>query len=161
MNILSEARAPYIFLVCCCSVAKCYHPTISSSVAPFSSCPQSFPASGSFPMSWLFASGGQSIFGLKSCNLDGIPFPQGVGLLYYQKRIWLSKTMPGSFSLSRNKGKDALGNTKRNVLICKTLDPEFRFYFLLSLPNPNFLLLPATPLAFSTMQAVRIKMPRE
>ena len=37
------------------------HPTISSSVAPFSSCPQSFPASESFPMSWLFASGGQSI----------------------------------------------------------------------------------------------------
>ena len=37
------------------------HPTISSSVIPFSSCPQSLPASGSFPMSQLFASGGQSI----------------------------------------------------------------------------------------------------
>ena len=37
------------------------HPTISSSVVPFSSCPQSFPASGSFPMSQLFASGDQSI----------------------------------------------------------------------------------------------------
>ena len=37
------------------------HPTISSSVFPFSSCPQSFPASGSFQMSQLFASGGQSI----------------------------------------------------------------------------------------------------
>ena len=36
-------------------------PTISSSVIPFSSCLQSFPASGSFPMSWLFTSGGQSI----------------------------------------------------------------------------------------------------
>ena len=36
------------------------HPTISSSVVPFSSCLQSFPASGSFPMSWLFSSGGQS-----------------------------------------------------------------------------------------------------
>ena len=33
------------------------HPTISSSVVPFSSCSQSFPASGSFPMSWPFASG--------------------------------------------------------------------------------------------------------
>ena len=32
-----------------------------SNLAPFSSCPQSFPASGSFPMSWLFTSGGQSI----------------------------------------------------------------------------------------------------
>ena len=37
------------------------HPTISSSVIPFSSCPQSFPASGSFQMSQLFAWGGQSI----------------------------------------------------------------------------------------------------
>ena len=37
------------------------HPIISSSVVPFSSCLQSFPASGSFPMSQFFASGGQSI----------------------------------------------------------------------------------------------------
>ena len=37
------------------------HPTISSSVIPFSSCLHSFPTSGSFPMSQLFASGGQSI----------------------------------------------------------------------------------------------------
>ena len=37
------------------------HPAISSSVIPFSSCPQSLPASGSFPMSQLFTWGGQSI----------------------------------------------------------------------------------------------------
>ena len=37
------------------------HPAISSSVVPFSSCPQSVPGSGSFPMSQLFTSGGQSI----------------------------------------------------------------------------------------------------
>ena len=37
------------------------HPTISSSVVPFSYCPQSFPASGSFPVSQLFALGGQNI----------------------------------------------------------------------------------------------------
>ena len=37
------------------------HPAISSSVVPFSSCPQSFPASGSFPMSQLFVWGGQRI----------------------------------------------------------------------------------------------------
>ena len=37
------------------------HPAISSSVIPFSSCPQSLPASGSFPISQLFAWGGQSI----------------------------------------------------------------------------------------------------
>ena len=44
-----------------CSLSRWCHPTISSSVVPFSSCPQSFPASRSFQMSQLFASGGQSI----------------------------------------------------------------------------------------------------
>ena len=42
-----------------CPLSQWCHPTISSSVAPFSSCPQSFPASGSFPVSFLFASDGQ------------------------------------------------------------------------------------------------------
>ena len=44
-----------------CPLSQWCHPTISSSVVSFSSCPQSFPASGSFQMSQLFASGGQSI----------------------------------------------------------------------------------------------------
>ena len=44
-----------------CPLSRWCYPTISSSVVPFSSCPQSFPVSGSFPMSQLFASGGQSI----------------------------------------------------------------------------------------------------
>ena len=43
-----------------CPLSRRCHPTISSSVVPFSSCLQSFPASGSFPVSWLFALGGQS-----------------------------------------------------------------------------------------------------
>ena len=44
-----------------CPSSRWCHPTSSSSVVPFSSCPQSFPASGFFQMSQLFASGGQSI----------------------------------------------------------------------------------------------------
>ena len=44
-----------------CPLSQWYHPTISSSVTPFSSYPQSFPASGSFPMSQFFPSGGRSI----------------------------------------------------------------------------------------------------
>ena len=44
-----------------CSLSRWCHPTISSSVTPFSSCLRFFPASGSFPMSHVFASGGQSI----------------------------------------------------------------------------------------------------
>ena len=44
-----------------CLLSQWCHLTISVSVVPFSSCPQSFPGSGSFPMSQLFPSGGQSI----------------------------------------------------------------------------------------------------
>ena len=43
-----------------CPLSWWFHPTISSSVITFFFCPQSFPASGSFQMSQLFASGGQS-----------------------------------------------------------------------------------------------------
>ena len=44
-----------------CPSSRWYHPAISSSVVPFSSCPQSAPASGASEMSQLFTSGGQSI----------------------------------------------------------------------------------------------------
>ena len=43
-----------------CPLSRWCHPSISSSVVPFSSCPQSLPTSGSFPMSQLFTWGGQS-----------------------------------------------------------------------------------------------------
>ena len=49
-----------------CPLNRWCHSTISSSVALFSFCLLCFPASGSFPMSWLFASGGQSIGALAS-----------------------------------------------------------------------------------------------
>ena len=62
---LQHARPPYpsptprVYLNSC-PLSRWCHPTISSSVVPFSSCLQSFPASGSFPISQLLASGGQS-----------------------------------------------------------------------------------------------------
>ena len=43
-----------------CPLSRWFHPTNSLSIVPFSSCPQSFPASRSFPMSWLFTLGDQS-----------------------------------------------------------------------------------------------------
>ena len=52
-----------------CPLSQWCHPTISSSVAPFSFCPQSFPTSGSFKMSWLFKSDGQSIGALTSASV--------------------------------------------------------------------------------------------
>ena len=54
------SRTPGVYSNPCPSSRWC-HPAISSSVVPFSSCPQSLQASGSFPTSQLFTSGGQSI----------------------------------------------------------------------------------------------------
>ena len=75
-----------------------HHPTISSSVIPFSSLPQSFPASESFPVSQFFASGGQSIRASASAsvlqmNIHGW-FPlEWTGLVSLQ-----SKGLPRGFS---------------------------------------------------------------
>ena len=57
-----------------CPLSRWCHPTISSSVIPFSSCPQSFPASGSFQMSQLFASGS------KSTGVSPLSWPQFISL---------------------------------------------------------------------------------
>ena len=63
---LQHTRPPYpsstpVVYPNSCPSSRWCHPAISSSVVPFSSCPQSLPASESFPMSQLFAWGGQSI----------------------------------------------------------------------------------------------------
>ena len=73
---LQHARLPCPSLspgVCSnsCPLSQWCHPAISFSITPFSSCPQSFPASVSFPMSWHFASGGQSIGA--SVSVSGLP----------------------------------------------------------------------------------------
>ena len=60
--------APWIFSNSCPSCRWC-HPTISSSVVPFSSCLQSFPASGSFQMNQFFVSSSQSIVVLTSSSV--------------------------------------------------------------------------------------------
>ena len=62
-----------------CPSSRWCHPTISSSVVIFSSCFQSFPASGSFPMSQFFASGGQSIGVSASTSV----FPMNMFLLHF------------------------------------------------------------------------------
>ena len=77
-----------------CPLSRLCHPTISSSVALFS-CPQSFPASGSFPMSRLFASGGWSIGASASVlpmNIQGW-FPLGLTGLISLLSMGLSKVV--------------------------------------------------------------------
>ena len=81
-----------------CASSQWCHPTMSSSVIPFSSCLQSFPPSGSFPMSQFFASGGQSI-GV-SASVSVLPmniqdqFPLGlttlIGREWIHVYVWLS-----------------------------------------------------------------------
>ena len=78
-----------------CPVSRWCHPTISSFVAPFSSRPQSFPASRSFPVSQLFASSGQSIGatapiqGRPPLGLSGLISLQSKGL----SRVFSSTTI--------------------------------------------------------------------
>ena len=67
-RIPCSSLSPRVCLNSCPLSQWCYQ-TISSSVAPLSSCLQSFPASGSFPMSQFFASGGQSIGALASASV--------------------------------------------------------------------------------------------
>ena len=79
-----------------CPVNQWCHPTISSSVVPFSSCFQSFPASESFLMNQLFTSGGQSIRASASSSVlpmsmqDWLPL-ELTGLISVQSK-WSSRT---------------------------------------------------------------------
>ena len=82
-----------------CLLSRWCHPTISSSVVPFSSCLQSFPASGSFPMSQLFTSGGQSIGTSDSASIlpmnIQVLFPLGLtGLISFQSKLQESSPVP-------------------------------------------------------------------
>ena len=130
---LQHTRLPYPSLslrVCLnsCPLSQWCHPTISSFVTPFSSYPQSFPRSGSFPMSQLFASGGQSFGASASAlvlpmNIQGW-FPLGLtGLISLQSegfsrvfsstKIWKHRffsTLP-SLWCSGSVGKESACNT--------------------------------------------------
>ena len=84
-----------------CPLSQWCHPTISFSIASFASCPQSFPASGSFPVIWLFASSGQSIGASASesillikikgwipLGLTGLISLQSKGLSFSSTAVW-------------------------------------------------------------------------
>ena len=82
--------SPGVCSISCPLNQGCY-PTISSSVVPFSSCLQSFPASGSFPMSWLFTSCGQRIGASASASVLPVniqdSFPLGLIGLILEKAL--------------------------------------------------------------------------
>ena len=74
-----------------CPLSQWYHPNISSSVVPFSSCLQSFPATVSFPMSQFFTSGGQNIGVSASASV----FPMNI-------QDWFPLGLTDSFKMTVN-----------------------------------------------------------
>ena len=103
VHVLQHARLPCssLSLGACsnsCPLSQWCHPTLSFSVVSFFSCPQSFPASGSFPTSWHFTSGGQSIGASASASAPTINiqdwFPLGMTTLI----SLLSKGLSSVFS---------------------------------------------------------------
>ena len=94
-----------------CPSSQCCHPTISSSVVPFSSHLQSFPASGSFPTNQFFSSGGQSMgfsfsispsneySGLISFRIDWLDLLAVQGTLesLLQHQMWQHMATPNVF----------------------------------------------------------------
>ena len=117
---LQHSRLPYLSLlpgICSnsCPFSQWCFLTISSSVASFSSCPQSFPASESSPMSWLFTSGGQSVEASASALVlpmniqDWFPFrltglislqSKGVSKVFTNTTIWKHQFFGAQPSLS-------------------------------------------------------------
>ena len=94
-----------------CPLSWWCHPTISSSVTPFFSCSQSFPTSGSFPVNWLFISGGQSIvasasvfqwiFRLISFSIDKLisSLPKGLSRVFSSTTVWKHHFIGAQLSL--------------------------------------------------------------
>ena len=83
-----------------CPLSRWCHPTISFSVIPFSSCLQSIPASGSFPMSQFFTSGGQSI----GASVSAAVFPMNI-------QGWFSLGLNGLISLQSKGLSTVFSNT--------------------------------------------------
>ena len=106
-----------------CPLSRGCYWTISPSVTPFSFCPESFPALGSFPMSWLCTSGGQSTgisyrksninlvanletFWLKLCDLQQfIFFLSYIPMSYISYILYIEFSMEWSLVKDRNPGK--------------------------------------------------------
>ena len=92
-----------------CPLSQWCHPTVSSSVAPCSSCLQSFPASEIFPMSWLFTSGGQNIGASASA-----------AVLLMNNQSWFPLLLTGLISLLSKGFSRVFSNTtvQKHQLFC-------------------------------------------
>ena len=98
-----------------CPLSRWYYPTISSSVVPFYSCPQSFPASGSFQMRQLFASGGQST-GV-SASTSVLPS----GLISLGRTGWISLQSKGLSRVFSNTTVQSINSLAHSFLYSPTV----------------------------------------
>ena len=105
---------PRAYLNSCPSSQWC-HPTISSSVIPSSSCPQSFPGSGSFPMSQFFASGGQSIRASASASV----LPMNI-------QDWFPWGLTGFISLQSKRLSRVFSNTRAQKNLFFSAQPSLQ-----------------------------------
>ena len=103
-----------------CPLSLWWHPTISSSFVPFSSCPHSFPASGSFPMSQLFASGWPKYW---SCSFSISPINEHPGLISFRMTGWTFLQYKGLSSLLQHH------SSKASILQCSA-------FFIVQLWHP-------------------------
>ena len=122
-----------------CSLSHWSHPTISSSVAAFSTCSQFFLASRSFPMSWLFASGSQSVGPSASVlpmNIQGW-FPLGLTGLISLLSKGLSRVF-SSTTARKHQFLSALPSLWSSSHICAWLleKPQLWLYGPLSAKQP-------------------------
>ena len=165
--LLCLSPSPWVYSNSC-SLSQWCHPTISSSVAPFSSCPQSSPASGSSPVSQLFASGDQSVgpsasapvllmsiqgwfpFGLSPCSQrDWCPAPQFEGIsssvlsLFYCQLSHLYMTTGKTIALTiwtfAHKMMSLLFSTLSSFVIAVL--PSTKRLLILWLQSPSALIL--------------------
>ena len=103
-----------------CPLRRWCHPAISSSVVPFSSCLRSFPASGSFPVSRLFPSGGQSI----GVSASALVLPMNI------QGFWLNLAkFQGNLALT---GSISLQSKGFSRVFFSTTIWKYRFFSLLS-----------------------------
>ena len=98
-----------------CSLSQWCYLTISSSAALFSSCPQSFPEAGSFPIIWLFLSGGQSI--RTSASASVLP----VNIQGWFQLTGLISLLPRDSQESSPAPQKSINSSVLSLLYCSTL----------------------------------------
>ena len=124
LHVLHLIRLPCPLLsprVCSnsCALIQWCHPTISFSVTPFSFWPLSFPASGSFPMSQLFASGGQTTGASASTSVLPMNIQSSFPLGFTGLISWLSKGLSRGFSST---------TVWKHQFFCTQISSRFNFY---------------------------------